>query len=98
MDSFSLVIGQATVLRWLYFVCVMILLQPLANLRDLIRFNVTSTTVRNRASFDPCLLCVPPNSKICANSFYDRSSMYAAPTLWNVLELYIRLLPSDDFK
>ena len=26
---------------------------------DLIRLNVKSTTVRTRASFDPCLLCVP---------------------------------------
>ena len=40
---------------------------------DLIRFNVTSTTIRTRASFDPCLLCVPPISKMCANSFFDRS-------------------------
>ena len=27
---------------------------------DLIRLNVKSTTIRTRASFDPCLLCVPP--------------------------------------
>ena len=26
---------------------------------DLIRLNVKSTTIRTRASFDPCLLCVP---------------------------------------
>ena len=25
---------------------------------DLIRLNVKSTTIRTRASFDPCLLCV----------------------------------------
>ena len=36
---------------------------------DLIRFNVKSTTIRTRASFDPCLLCVPPISKRCVNSF-----------------------------
>ena len=36
---------------------------------DLIRLNVKSTTIRTRASFDPCLLCVPPISKTCANSF-----------------------------
>ena len=29
---------------------------------DLIRLNVKSTTIRTRASFDPCLLCVPPIS------------------------------------
>ena len=56
---------------------------------DLIRFNVKITTIRTRASFDPCLLCVPPISKRCANSFFDRSFMYAAPTLWNGLDLYI---------
>ena len=55
---------------------------------DLIRLNVKST----RASFDPCLLCVPPISKTCANSFFDRSFVYAAPTLWNALDLDIRLL------
>ena len=60
---------------------------------DLIRFNVKSTTIRTRASFDPCLLCVPPISKMRANSF-----MYAAPTLWNALDFDIRLLPFDGFK
>ena len=38
---------------------------------DLIRLNVKSTTIRTRASFDPCLLCVPPISKTCANSLID---------------------------
>ena len=65
---------------------------------DLIRFNVKSTTIRTRASFDPCLLYVPPISKMCANSFLDRSFMYAAPTLWNALDLDIRLLPFHAFK
>ena len=65
---------------------------------DLIRLNVKSTTIRTRASFDPCLLCVPPISKTCANSFFDRSFVYAAPTLWNALDLDIRLLRFDAFK
>ena len=65
---------------------------------DLIRLNVKSTTIRTRASFDPCLLCGPPFSKTCANSFFDRSFVYAAPTLWNALDLDIRLLPFDAFK
>ena len=64
----------------------------------LIRFNVKGTTIRTRAYFDPCLLCVPPISKMRANSFFDRSFMYAVPTLWNVLDLDIRLLPFDVFK
>ena len=49
--------------------------------------NGKSTTIRTRASFDPCLLCVPPISKTCANSFFDRSFVYAVPTLWNALDL-----------
>ena len=53
---------------------------------DLIRLNVKSTTIRTRASFDPCLLCVPPISIMCVNSFFDRSFLYAAPTLWNALD------------
>ena len=51
-------------------------------LRDLIRFNVKGTTICTRASFDPSLLCVPPISKTCANSFFDRSFVYAALKLW----------------
>ena len=65
---------------------------------DLSRLNIKSTTIRTRASFYPCLLCVPPNSKTCANSFFDRSIVYAAPTLWNALDFDIRLLPFDTFK
>ena len=56
-------------------------------------FNVNGTTIRTRASFDPCLICVPPISKMCAYSLFNRSFMYAAPTLWNALDLDIRLLP-----
>ena len=66
---------------------------------DLIRINVKSTTIGTRASFDSCLLCVAPISKKkCANSFFDRSFVYAAPTLWNALDLDIRLLPFDALK
>ena len=65
---------------------------------DLNSVNDKSTTVRTRASFDPCLLCVPPISKTCANSFFDRSFVCAAPTLWNSIDLDIRLLPFDVFK
>ena len=71
---------------------------PPEYLCDLIRLYVKSTTIRTRASFDPSLLCVPPISKTCANSFFDRSFVYAAPTLWNVLDLDIPLLPFDAFK
>ena len=52
-------------------------------------FNVKATTIRTRATFEPCLLCVAPISKMCANSLFDRSFMYAAPspTLWNALDI-----------
>ena len=40
----------------------------------------------------------PPISKTCANSLFDGSFVYAAPTLWNALDLDIRLLPFDTFK
>ena len=56
---------------------------------DLIRLNVKSMTSRTCVSFDPCLLCVPPISKTCANSFFDIYFVYAAPTLWNALGLDI---------
>ena len=35
---------------------------------------------------------------VCANSFFDRSFVYGAPTLWNALDLDIRSLPYDTFK
>ena len=40
----------------------------------------------------------PPISKTCVNSFVDRSFVHAAPTLWNALDLDIRLLPFDTFQ
>ena len=40
---------------------------------DLIRLNVKSMTIHTLVSFNPCLLCVPPISKTCDNSFFDRS-------------------------
>ena len=66
--------------------------------RDLFRFNVKSTTIRTCSSFDPCLLCVPPINKRCANSLFDRSFAFATPTLWNALDLDIRILPFDALK
>ena len=40
----------------------------------------------------------PQLVKCGANSFFDRSFVYAAPTLWNALDLDIRLLPFDASK
>ena len=61
---------------------------------DLIRLNVKST----RASFDPCFYVFPQLVKRCANLFFGRSFVYAAPILWNALDLDIRLLPFNAFK
>ena len=49
-------------------------------------------------SFDHCLLRVLPVSKTNINSFCERTFMYAAPTLWNTLDLNIRLLFFYSFK
>ena len=65
---------------------------------DLIKFNVKSTTIRTCASFRSLFIMCSPISKRCANSFFDRSFVYAAPTLWNALDLDNRLLPFDTFK
>ena len=43
-------------------------------------------------------LNVPPISKSCANSFFERSFMYAAPTLWNNLSHDTRMLDFIQFK
>ena len=66
-------------------------------LRDLIKFNVKGTTIRTRASFDPCLLCFHQLVK-CVLIHFDQCFMYASPTLWNALDLDMRLLPFDAFK
>ena len=60
--------------------------------------NDKGTTVRTLPSFDPCLLCVLPISKMCANSFFERSFVNATPTLRNAFDLESRLLPFDAFK
>ena len=90
-------------LHWLRIIFKILLLTHKAvnntapeHLCDLIRLNVKSTTIHTCVSFDPCLLCV--KRKTCANSFFDGSFVYAAPTLWNALHLDIRLLPFDTFK
>ena len=44
-----------------------------------------SVSVRTRRAEDCYLLSVPLTSKSCANNFFERSFMYAVPTLWNKL-------------
>ena len=57
-----------------------------------------SVSVRARWAEDCYLLSVPPISKSCVNSFFERSFIYAAPTLWNKLCQYIRILDFVQFK
>ena len=52
-------------------------------------------TTHFRYSF---LLAIPPISKTCAASFFERSFIYAAPTLWNKLSIDIRMLEFNQFK
>ena len=47
---------------------------------------------------DCFLLSIPPISKTCAVSFFERSFLCAAPTLWNKLSIDIRMLEFDQFK
>ena len=44
------------------------------------------------------LLSIPPISKMCANSYFERSFSYAAPFLWNRLDISVRMLDFDYFK
>ena len=41
---------------------------------------------------------IPPISKTCAASFFERSFLYAAPTLLNNLSIDIRMLEFNQFK
>ena len=57
-----------------------------------------NVSVRKRRAEDCYLLNVPPISKSCANSFFESSFMYAAPTLWNNLSQDTRMLDFIRFK
>ena len=50
-------------------------------------------TIRNNNT-----MSIPPISKMCANSYFERSFSYAAPFLWNRLDMSIRMLDFDHFK
>ena len=54
-------------------------------------------TVRTRWTQDCFLLAIPPISKTCAAIFFERSFLYAAPTLWNKLSIDIRMLEFNQF-
>ena len=60
--------------------------------------NYEQATVRTRRAQDCFLLAIPPISKTCAASFFERSFLYAALTLWNKLSIDIRMLEFNQFK
>ena len=55
-------------------------------------------TVRTRRAQDFFLLATPPIRKTCADSFFERSFLYAAPTVWNKPIVDIRMLEFNQFK
>ena len=49
------------------------------------------STVSTRLSQDGYLLCKPPISRDCSNTFFERSFLYAAPHEWNSSERGVRV-------
>ena len=56
------------------------------------------SVVSTRSSQDRNLLCRPPISKDCCNTFLERSFLYAAPHEWNNLEKGVRVSEFNVFK
>ena len=54
--------------------------------------------VSTRSSQDGYLLCKPPISRDCSNTFLERSFLYAAPHEWNSLEKGVRISEFNAFK
>ena len=55
-------------------------------------------TVCTRRAQDRFLLAVPLIGKSCVVSFFERSFLCAAPTLWNKLCIDIRMLEIDQLR
>ena len=56
------------------------------------------SVVSTRSSQDGHLLCKPPISKYCSNTFLEHSFHYAAPHEWNSLERGVRVSEFNAFK
>ena len=56
------------------------------------------SVVSTRSSQDGYLLCKPPLSRDCSNTFLERSFLYAAPHEWNSLEKGVRISEFNAFK
>ena len=59
---------------------------------ELIEQQKSSTNTRTRLANDAFLLKLPPPSRNCSDTFFDRSFTYGAPYEWNKLDERVRRL------
>ena len=59
---------------------------------ELIEQQKSSTNTRARLANDAVLLKLPPPSRNCSDTFFDRSFTYGAPYEWNKLDERVRRL------
>ena len=58
-----------------------------------------SSSTNTRSANDDLLLVIPPLSRNCSNTFFERSFNFAAPTEWNRLDKRIRRISNlNTFK
>ena len=82
--------AQIKVQQWQYGVALVYLCELITKYEQ--------ATVRTRRTQDCFLLAIPPISKTCAASIFERSFLYAAPTLWNKLSKDVGMLEFNQFK
>ena len=67
-------------------------------LSELVKNKSSSTNTRS-AIDDLLLLVIPPLSRNCSNTFFERSYIFAAPTEWDRLDKRIRRISNlNTFK
>ena len=54
--------------------------------------NKKSISANTRSANDDFLLVIPPISRNCSNTFFERSFHFASPTEWNKLDVRIRCI------
>ena len=57
---------------------------------ELIEQQKSSTNTRTRLANDALLLKLPPSSRKCSDTFFERSFTYGAPYAWNKLNERVR--------
>ena len=55
-----------------------------------------SSSTNTRSVNDDLLLVIPPLSRSCSNTFFERSINFAAPTKWNGLNKWIRRISNRN--